>query len=229
MGHEAYRLGKGRFLDALYYSDCRRIVLAKSTFSQLIDLIESQDSRDLLLPDLIGKLDPFFETELLERRLNTISEEDTQAKKARQDNTAGPTLPHRPASFGGSTLQGTPEEPKVMRNCKGKRVDPHVAIPGYILGEMKSRKPRLCNNYHLRGACLYGNSCGYQHGQLSGPEIIVLSEIAKEQACRNGSACSDPGCFAGHRCTLCNRWKKSCRFSKDMHFKDTTIVKDGKI
>ncbi|KAK1777525.1 hypothetical protein QBC45DRAFT_469418 [Copromyces sp. CBS 386.78] len=93
--------------------------------------------------------------------------------------------------------------------------------------EDRSRKngANLCNGYHLIGRCKhtaesnYGH-CDYVH-ELDTPltyeEKKFLWYKARSVVCKNGSACRDDYCLAGHHCA----WGKDCRYKSDCRFKHT--------
>lgn len=59
-------------------------------------------------------------------------------------------------------------------------------------------QPKLCNNFHLRGECYYGEDCKYKHGTLNQKERARLRAKAKSSVCRFGGECKDRQCFSGH-------------------------------
>ena len=201
-----------------------RIVLASSTFGPFKDFLESKTRTNPLLTNMLEKIDPQFESNMfLPRPKVTISRLlKTCLQRSEPRKTLRPfTIPSNPAD---TAPQRTPEAGEVMRNKEGKRIDPHLKIPDNALDTVKLRRPKLCNNYHLRGHCIYGNTCGYKHGYLSDADRVILREVAREQPCRNGPACAEPTCFAGHRCLRRSKCGDACRFPKEMHFKDTNVV-----
>ncbi|KAL6714205.1 hypothetical protein ACLMJK_008700 [Lecanora helva] len=120
---------------------------------------------------------------------------------------------------------------KILRNKDGKRIDRHFHIPDNVVRRVKDMQPRLCNNHYLRDGCdcfmKYGKPCGFTHDPITYIDRIILEQVAREQPCRKGQDCSDPRCWAGHRCLLSSRCDERCRFNKDredMHFKDVDVV-----
>lgn len=213
------------FLKALQDPDCWRIVFALSTFRPFAHLLESETKVNPSLANLVEKIDPLLQSEIFEPQSKILASRSATENAKHLKAEANIQPPFAGSSSGGTTLQGTPEEEgKIIRNKEGKRIDPHLKIPDNVVVHVKGRRPKLCNNFHLRGTCTYGNTCGYTHGYLSGVDKIILQEIAREQPCRNGPTCSDPACYAGHRCLRRQKCGNACRFPKDMHFKDTKVV-----
>ena len=110
-----------------------------------------------------------------------------------------------------------------LSSTSGSDTHPVRLAPGYPLAS-NSRIPqavkyrKLCNNYHLRGACILGNSCRYAHGTIDQAQLKELKRIAKGVVCKYGLACSDELCYAGHKCPYnpCNGSK--CAFPPEMHY-----------
>ena len=212
------------FLEALQEPDCVRIVLASSTHSPFTNFLESKMKTKPLVATMLEKIDSHFQSNVfLPRSRIAISRcFNTSPKQLEARKTLHPI----PTPFNSAvpTVQTIPKAGEIMRNKEGKRIDPHLKIPDNALNTVKLRRPKLCNNYHLRGNCIYGNTCGYGHGSLSDADRVILREVAREQPCRNGSACAESACFAGHRCLRRSKCGDACRFPREMHFKDTTAV-----
>lgn len=190
-----------------------------STFKPFAKLIEKTVARDTSVANSVDKIDPFFNPDLFQSH-NTISEDETVQVRQRKTNaTHEPAIITSAPDPGRITCPEVPSRGKVIRNKDGKRIDSHVKVPEDLLKNIKWRRPKLCNNYHLRGTCDYGTSCGYQHGWLTDLEKTVLREIAKEQPCRYGIGCADADCYAGHRCLMKHKSTEACRFPRGMHFK----------
>ncbi|KAK7423241.1 hypothetical protein QQZ08_009137 [Neonectria magnoliae] len=118
--------------------------------------------------------------------------------------------------------------PGVMRNSQGKRVD--VDLRGTfspdIYGDLKARK--LCNTFYLLGKCPNGSYCKHHHDKkVDKEQLAALRALARSNPCLNEYWCDDPTCIFGHRCIKgrnCD-WGPDCRFSKEMHFDDTKVVR----
>ncbi|KAI9807275.1 MAG: hypothetical protein M1833_000018 [Piccolia ochrophora] len=111
----------------------------------------------------------------------------------------------------------------IRRNKADQRIDPQPKVAPAVITEMKHRK--LCNQYHLQGACPFAK-CLYIHGQsLDDRELEGLRAVARLSACSYGVYCEDEFCIAGHRCCkpFCEQGK--CHFPAQMHGIDTTVVK----
>jgi hypothetical protein len=88
----------------------------------------------------------------------------------------------------------------------------------------RAEHTRLCNDFHLRGAC-YTPSCAYSHEpRLTAEELIALRYRARHLPCVKGSACRTPDCWYGHMCfqDTC-RLPNTCRF-RAFHDMDRTAV-----
>ena len=223
MGHndELTTVVPDNVLDALADPDCLRIVCNQGTFGPIQRFLEHKKATDPMLGRHVDKLDPFFTSETFRRRPHRsatpaqLAIPTIPAPNVAPDKTSGAACPNPPKDYG-----------IIMRNKEGKRIDPIIKVYEGALNSVKRRIPKLCNNFHLRGHCAYGNSCGYAHGYLSEVETIILRAIAREQPCREGSACTDQQCYAGHRCIRKKRCDATCRFSKEMHFDDKEVVND---
>ena len=77
---------------------------------------------------------------------------------------------------------------------------------------------KLCNNYHLRGACILGDSCRYTHGTIDPARLRELQRIAKGVVCKYGLECSDELCYAGHKCPYNPCDGNKCAFPQEMHY-----------
>ncbi|KAM0446213.1 hypothetical protein ACHAQK_001130 [Fusarium lateritium] len=108
---------------------------------------------------------------------------------------------------------------KILRNCKGERLDSKLSYDQQTLNSLKARK--LCNKYALLGKCPYESSfgsCIHAHDQdLSEEEKNVLRAIARFSPCPAGSGCSDGQCLHGHVCTKPKCTGLGCRFPEELH------------
>ncbi|KAG9250049.1 uncharacterized protein F5Z01DRAFT_640630 [Emericellopsis atlantica] len=112
----------------------------------------------------------------------------------------------------------------IIRNRQGQRIDPSSRFTQQELGPIIQRK--LCNVFHLLGACPYlqkYGDCGHTHGApLSKREQDILREIARQSPCKNRLECNDVDCILGHQCPR-NCTSPYCRFDKSMHNVDVKI------
>lgn len=81
-----------------------------------------------------------------------------------------------------------------------------------------AKHKNLCNNHHLRGACILGDACRYTHGSLSQAQSRELWRIAKSMPCKYGLDCNDELCYAGHKCPYNPCTRGMCEFSDEMHY-----------
>ena len=225
----------GNFLEALQNEDCQRIVFACSTFDPFARLLASKQT-DPSLAKSVDKIDPFFQSDIFtpHPKICTGSTKRSEPVEARSSPSTAGLCPSETSYSSRDTMLRAiserrgktkhSEDSKIARNKNGNRIDLHLEISDILLSEIKRRIPKLCNNYHLRGHCSYGHVCGYKHGNLCDRHKILLREVAREQPCRHGSSCSDPACFAGHRCLRKQNCGDACRFPREMHFKDTHSI-----
>ena len=181
-------------------------MLPRSTFQSFTASIERNITIHPTLANSIDKIDPSFRCTILCCSQTGTTSQNWSASSRK--------IPDPPCV----TCTSAECERPIQWNRAGKRVDSHTWMPENILNTIKLRRPKLCNNFHLKRQCPYGHTCGYSHEWLCDMELMVLREVAKEQPCRNGSGCDDPDCYAGHRCTLKHKAGEQCRFPREMHF-----------
>ncbi|EGE85048.2 CCCH zinc finger DNA binding protein [Blastomyces dermatitidis ATCC 18188] len=113
--------------------------------------------------------------------------------------------------------------PAVLKNKYGQRVDSSIKPSSSIVQSLKSRK--LCNPYHLLGACHFV-ACKHEHGErLSEKMMEALRYVARLAPCPSGLECEDENCYSGHRCPNNPCHRPNCHFPKEMHGVDTKICK----
>ena len=91
-----------------------------------------------------------------------------------------------------------------------------IVLPSRNQRDSKYRK--LCNNHHLRGACILGDTCRYTHGTISQAQLKELKRIAKGIPCKYGLECNDELCYAGHKCPYNPCTRDICEFPAEMHY-----------
>ena len=147
---------------------------------------------------------------------------DYASVAAKAPSTPSPALNTQQLSTAASGLVPT----KVLRNKLGHRVDPPLTYSQQDFASLKGR--RLCNRFHLLGTCYYLDhfgQCQHEHGDRLEPnQIAALRAVARQSPCQSGLDCSDPSCFAGHRCPRDSCTLPSCRFPQAMHNIDTKIA-----
>ena len=212
---------KSYFTEALFCADCERIVFDYETFKPFKNWLEMKRGEDTPSPaNTVHKILPFLRSQLFryhERDLLSATYPTNIGQGPVKVNQLSCGDSENPAFTTSSGRQTATEH--VMRNQDGKRIDPHIDIADDMLIQLKNRRPKLCNNFHLLDTCLYGHSCQYAHGFLNDFEKAALREIAREQPCRYGALCADPTCYAGHRCLRKGRCGEACRFPPEMHFR----------
>ena len=128
------------------------------------------------------------------------------------------------------TQQGIPQ---VQRNRYEQRIDPIVQ---YDPNEVKRiKKLKMCNVHFLRSDCPY-DPCTHDHFYKPNKnEIATLRYVSRMTPCKFGSECDDIKCIYGHICPNsvdgkkdC-RWGENCRFDREQHGIERTIVKVMKV
>lgn len=106
----------------------------------------------------------------------------------------------------------------VLQNSKGQRLDAIINPSLPLVGALRGR--RLCNPFHVLGACPF-KDCAFVHGdmRLDEKEIEARRSIARTVPCPSGLRCGDERCLYGHQCPHkpCEKRGKSCRFKPEMH------------
>ncbi|OJD11495.1 hypothetical protein AJ78_07749 [Emergomyces pasteurianus Ep9510] len=111
----------------------------------------------------------------------------------------------------------------VLKNKHGHRIDSPIKPSSSIVQSLKSRK--LCNPYHLLGACHF-LACKHEHGErLNEKTMEALRYVARLAPCPSGLECEDENCYSGHRCPNNPCHRPNCHFPKEMHGVDTKICK----
>jgi hypothetical protein len=125
-----------------------------------------------------------------------------------------PTPPDPPKQF------FTP--PPILLNWRGQRLDPPLNVSESVVSALKSRNPKLCNSFYLRGRCT-SKDCPRDHSHSPSEEQIDgLRTLARQAPCRYSHQCKEEWCFFGHNCPW-NCVRDSCKF-RDVHGIDTRIV-----
>lgn len=118
-----------------------------------------------------------------------------------------------------SIAPAKPKEKKfVYLNAYDQRVDEKLAkVERGALERFHAKiaKQKMCNEYHLKGACTLGPSCPYGHGEkLSPVDRLALQHKARNIPCTFLSDCREVNCYYGHNCPYdeCTRGD-NCYFS----------------
>ncbi|GME53878.1 c-x8-c-x5-c-x3-h type zinc finger protein [Neofusicoccum parvum] len=131
-----------------------------------------------------------------------------------------------------------PKERKfVLLNAYDQRIDEKLAkVERGALERFHAKisKQKMCNEYHLKGACTLGPTCPYGHGdKLSPVDRLALQHKARNIPCSFLSDCREVSCYYGHNCPYdeCSRGD-NCYFSMT-HDMDRTprmkMLEDGTI
>jgi len=109
----------------------------------------------------------------------------------------------------------------ILLNKYDERIDPDLPKPDASAQARlfeRTKKQKVCNNYHLRGHCEAGKYCDYDHGErLSPGEQLALKHRARTRSCPEKSACRDFDCTNGHICPYgTNCYNDGCWF-QDLH------------
>ncbi|KAF2139644.1 uncharacterized protein K452DRAFT_289641 [Aplosporella prunicola CBS 121167] len=91
----------------------------------------------------------------------------------------------------------------VLLNLYDQRIDeklPKVERSALERFHLRIQKQKMCNEYHLRGACT-SQECPYGHGEkLSPVDRLALQHKARNIACPLLNDCRDVTCYYGHNC-----------------------------
>lgn len=112
-----------------------------------------------------------------------------------------------------------PKERKfVLLNAYDQRIDEKLAkVERGALERFHAKiaKQKMCNEYHLKGACTLGPTCPYGHGEKLAPvDRLALQHKARNIPCSFLSDCREATCYYGHNCPYdeCSRGD-NCYFS----------------
>ncbi|KAL1632336.1 hypothetical protein SLS56_003751 [Neofusicoccum ribis] len=106
----------------------------------------------------------------------------------------------------------------VLLNAYDQRIDEKLAkVERGALERFHAKisKQKMCNEYHLKGACTLGPTCPYGHGEkLSPVDRLALQHKARNIPCSFLSDCREVSCYYGHNCPYdeCSRGD-NCYFS----------------
>ena len=126
-----------------------------------------------------------------------------------------------------------PVTKQVQRNRYGQRVDPPLKYDTNEVNRIK--KLKLCSLHHLRNSC-QNDPCVHDHYyKLNNNELTTLRYISRIVPCRFGSECDDIQCIYGHVCPNSTEGRKdcrygdSCRYDREQHGVEQTVVKLTKV
>jgi hypothetical protein len=103
-------------------------------------------------------------------------------------------------------------------NRYGQRLDPPVSYDKDFLTVLFTSKSKLCNNFYLKGHCLFGDKCQWDHSErLNQVQLDTLRHKARTSACRN-PFCVDSECTLGHMCPRGSSCVVGqCKYLPEMH------------
>lgn len=115
----------------------------------------------------------------------------------------------------------------ILYNRAGWRIDrplpPVSKAEAQSLWDHINKKGKVCNEYHLKGACDNGDDCQYLHGtKLDAGQIKALRNRARLLSCPDEN-CTDFDCYQGHHCAKDNCGKDDCKF-REWHGMDKHVV-----
>ncbi|KAH7049201.1 hypothetical protein B0J12DRAFT_711004 [Macrophomina phaseolina] len=126
------------------------------------------------------------------------------------------------AGINGKSISIAPVKPKerkfVLLNAYDQRIDEKLAkVERGALERFHAKiaKQKMCNEYHLKGACAAGSGCPYGHGEKLSPiDRLALQHKARNIPCNLLSDCREVNCYCGHHCPFdeCTRGD-NCYFS----------------
>lgn len=98
---------------------------------------------------------------------------------------------------------------QVPINAAGWRLDAYIPPSSFEdrnTFNTRTSRHKLCNSYHINGACLKGDHCGYDHEYASPGILNCLIHVIRNNPCPKKGACRSPICLYGHVCQ-----KPDCR------------------
>lgn len=145
----------------------------------------------------------------------------TVGSGSQYSNGAGPGAGLPPSSYATAIKAATPPprvtlpfQPKpktpAMRHEKAaapawnpghRGLDPPLEVTQSALDNIKKRKEnnKLCNNHYLRGPCVKGDACCFEHRyRPNDAEKTAIAFLARLNPCANGQDCEVEDCIYGH-------------------------------
>ncbi|KAH6688416.1 hypothetical protein F5X68DRAFT_168273 [Plectosphaerella plurivora] len=122
-------------------------------------------------------------------------------------------------------------EGHVAVNKNGFRLDPYVQpSTNEAVNRLntRTRRVRVCNNFHLNGQCPAGDHCEYDHSPLEDDLKAALETLARSTPCGRRGACRDAKCTKGHICQLLDCKSRGghgfCKIPFSSHSEDMTLA-----
>lgn len=132
----------------------------------------------------------------------------------------------------------TPAPPKPAWVPQPRGLDPTINVSLPVLDRIKRRSHKLCNNHYLRGPCILGPDCRFEHEHsATDEELKAIAFLTRLNPCTNGQDCELEYCIYGHHCPsvvivkgeanpICDAF--GCRFGKEDHPPGTVIKRPRK-
>ncbi len=140
--------------------------------------------------------------------------------------TAAPPPAQLQPTLGAQPSMVPPNPPSIIfQNQYGQRLDPPLNYDREYLQDLYKYNAKLCNNFYLKGRCVYGAACEWGHSEiLNQLQLDTLRHKARTSACRN-AFCTDAQCPLGHMCPRNGSCSISqCKFLPEMHHIETSQV-----
>lgn len=119
----------------------------------------------------------------------------------------------------------------VAVNKAGFRLDPYLPPTGNEATNRlnsRTRRNRVCNNFHLNGHCPAGDQCPYDHSELEDDLRTALETLARSTPCPRRGTCRDPDCTKGHVCQIPDCKARGghgyCRIPYGSHLEDLAVA-----
>ncbi|KAH7367296.1 hypothetical protein B0T11DRAFT_52397 [Plectosphaerella cucumerina] len=102
-------------------------------------------------------------------------------------------------------------------------IDAAIVCNLQVLESIRSRKDsaKLCNNHYLRGPCVKGNECVFEHKyRPSEDEKKAIAFLARQNPCTKGQDCDIANCIYGHHCPTVRDgtcYHPFCKFRVEEH------------
>ncbi|KAH7366935.1 hypothetical protein B0T11DRAFT_49179 [Plectosphaerella cucumerina] len=122
-------------------------------------------------------------------------------------------------------------EGHVAVNKNGFRLDPYVPTStNEAISRLntRTRRVRVCNNFHLNGYCPAGDNCEYDHSAIEDELKAALETLARSTPCSRRGACRDAKCTKGHVCQQIDCKTRGghgfCKIPFASHSEDMTLA-----
>ncbi|KAK0706716.1 hypothetical protein B0T26DRAFT_657086 [Lasiosphaeria miniovina] len=113
------------------------------------------------------------------------------------------TLPLQPRPVNTPARAAAQQAKPAPWNPGPRGVDSPITVVQSALDNIKKRKDnnKLCNNHYLRGPCVKGDACCFEHRyKPTKDEIVAIAFLARLNPCTSGQECEVKDCIYGHHC-----------------------------